>query len=253
MHIWSIQFTSYQVGKLRQIVEDRLSTGFEKGKGSQDAIQRLCLSMHGEDEAKRSTDGFMPGLEKVSQMMVEKLDMKLEKVTDKLKKEIRYVEDEVTRSKEKTKNVGDLVIRNKRILEKLLEHSDRRSSRSSRRRCMKSRDSDSSRSGSRKRSRSNSSKRRTAEQKQDLVTMLEKINFRIGLQQEMLERQNIKIVEDVMPSLQRLIKMTEMQDVRRCLMEQTQCASRDHSPPANSYLEQGRRGDDIPSVGWTAR
>ena len=125
MHIWSIQFTSYQVGKLRQIVEDRLSTGFEKGKGSQDAIQRLCLSMHGEDEAKRSTDGFMPGLEKVSQMMVEKLDMKLEKVTDKLKKEIRYVEDEVTRSKEKTKNVGDLVMRNKRILEKLLEHSDR--------------------------------------------------------------------------------------------------------------------------------
>ena len=76
------------MGKLRQIVEDRLIPGLERveggQQGSQDAVQRLDLLMRGENEANKLIDGIVPGVEKVYKM-VEKLDKKFEKETEKLK------------------------------------------------------------------------------------------------------------------------------------------------------------------------
>jgi len=78
-----------ELGKLRRIVEERLIPGLEKveggQQGSQDAVQKLDLLMRGENEANKLIDGIVPGVEKVFRM-VEKLDKKFEKETEKLKK-----------------------------------------------------------------------------------------------------------------------------------------------------------------------
>ena len=74
-------------------------------QGSQDAVQKLDLLMRGENEANKLIDGIVPGVEKVFRM-VEKLDKKFEKETEKLKKEISYVYEN-TRNTERI--VGDIM------------------------------------------------------------------------------------------------------------------------------------------------
>ena len=242
--------------KLRKIVEERLIPGLERvegsQQGSQDAVQRLDLLMRGENEANKLIDGIVPGVEKVLKM-VDKLDKKLEKETDKLKKEINYVYDDTKSTNRSMGDVIDLVKKNKRMLDKLEERSDKRRSTTSRRRCTKSGDSDSSRS----RSRSISSRRRGAasatpsKKDQEMGAMLEQINGSLGLQREMLERQNAKTVmeKEVMPSLERLTKMVEMQGARLKLVEASK--ARDPVLPAASKWERGS-GDDTPSPPRTA-
>ena len=261
----SIHSAYTQVGRLRQIVEDRLIPGLERveggQQGSQDAVQRLDLLMRGENEANKLIDGIVPGVEKVYKM-VEKLDKKLEKETDKLKKEINYVYDDTKSTNRSMGDITDLVKKNKRMLEKLEERSDKRRSVTSRRRRTKSGDSDSSRSGSRRRSRSNSSRRRgtasatPSKKEQEYGAMLEQINGSLGLQREMLEKQNMKTVmeKEVMPSLERLTKMVEMQGARLKLVESKEASNRVRDPihPVVSKWERGS-GDDTPSPPRTAR
>ena len=262
----SIHMAGTQVAKLRQIVEDRLIPGLERveggQQGSQDAVQRLDLLMRGENEANKLIDGIVPGVEKVYKM-VEKLDKKLEKETDRLKKDISYVYDDTKSTNRSMSDIMDLVKKNKRMLEKLEERSDKRRSTTSRRRRTKSGDSDSSRSGSRRRSRSNSSRRRgtasatPSKKEQEVGAMLEQINGSLGLQREMLERQNAKTVmeKEVMPSLERLTKMVEMQGARLKLVEAKEASNRgpvrDPLLPAASKWERGS-GDDTPSPPRTA-
>ena len=87
--------------------------------------------------------------------------------------------------------------------------------------------------------------------------MLEQINGSLGLQREMLERQNAKTVmeKEVMPSLERLTKMVEMQGARLKLVEAKEASNRaptrDSLLPAASKWERGS-GDDTPSPPRTA-
>ena len=75
--------------------------------------------------------------------------------------------------------------------------------------------------------------------------MLEQINGSLGLQREMLEKQNAKTVveQEVVPSLERLTKMVEMQGARLKLVEAKEAAARD---PMASKWDRGS-GDDTPS------
>ena len=235
-------------------MEERLIPGLEKveggQQGSQDAVQKLDLLMRGENEANKLIDGIVPGVEKVFRM-VEKLDKKFEKETEKLKKEISYVYENTRNTERIVGDIMDVGKKNKRMLEKLEERGEKRRSMTSRRRRTKSGDSDSSRSGSRRRSRSNSSKRRGAisatpsKKEQEVAGMLEQINGSLGLQREMLEKQNAKTVveQEVVPSLERLTKMVEMQGARLKLVEAKEAAARD---PMASKWDRGS-GDDTPS------
>lgn len=86
--------------------------------------------------------------------------------------------------------------------------------------------------------------------------MLEQINGSLGLQREMLEKQNMKTVmeKEVMPSLERLTKMVEMQGARLKLVESKEASNRVRDPilPVVSKWERGS-GDDTPSPPRTAR
>ena len=78
-----------------------------------------------------------------------------------------------------------------------------------------------------------------------MAGMLEQINGSLGLQREMLEKQNAKTVieQEVVPSLKRLTKMVEMQGARLKLVEAKEAAARD---PMASKWDRGS-GDDTPS------